>query len=588
MADGNKGIIEIGYARPDFRRDVATRHMHDFAGAFVDGMSKAKQQETYNAISIATSLFGNGSPTKRYDLLRVESQVNPKGDSKYTGLYFKTTQEKTYKKMQRLTLKKLCMSEAAALGVLLSDKQANDCVNTIINYAGMSFPDNSGKMVVYYGSVTDALDDNLIELPFGNFFDKSMGEIRDSITDHEFCFRRLFDTDEGDSNSRHNLYVPIERLAAHKDLFNMAFESTIEALEANDGSIVYCGDGMPPGIDFVWDWANHDNDTYSDLLNSFAEGFVDPEKMQPGAYFYAGEGRNGKSTAIVFMRTIWGKNNCGDANIAQIDDPHKLMQLKDACVNLSTESGALDKMEDHQEAFKQIAAHEPLSMNVFHRNETETISGKFMNYFAMNYPPKWTGDGAMPLVARTLIIYFLNDFSSSDGSGKDFIRDEIVVPDKLMTALGIILAIASYRTKGHPFRKSPTMQMAIDECMQESNSPKMFRQEFTKYFVGYSSARLVGQEYSAMCIENEWEIKKRKEMASSFMDFRRIGEKTIDGKQYKNVYFSQSVINQYKFVLTKDMDVSALGIPEVHTVDDFYSKCSGSLITAMRNAGMIV
>lgn len=588
MAGGNKGIIEIGYARPDFRRDVAARHMHDFAGAFLEGVNKAKQQETYNAVSIANSLFGNGSPTKRYDLLRVEDQISSKGDSKYTGLYYKAIQDKTYKKMQRLTLKKMCMSEAVALGVLLSDKQANDCVNTIINYAGMAFPDNSGKMVVYYGSVTDSIDDNLIELPFGNFFDKSMGAIRDSIAENEFCFRRLFDTDEGDSNSRHNLYVSTELLAAHRDLFNMAYESTTEALNANDGVIKYGVNGMPPGIDFVWDWANHDNDTYSDLLNSFAEGFVDPEKMQPGAYFYAGEGRNGKSTAIVLMRTIWGKNNCGDANIAQIDDPHKLMQLKDACVNLSTESGALDKMEDHQEAFKQIAAHEPLSMNVFHRNETETISGKFMNYFAMNYPPKWTGDGAMPLVARTLIIYFLNDFSSSDGSGKDFIREEIAVPDKLMTILGVILAIASYRTNGHPFKKSKTMQMAIDECMQESNSPKMFRQEFTKYFVGYSSARFMGQEYSAMCIENEWEIKKRKEMASSFMDFRRIGEKTIDGKQYKNIYFSQSVRNQYNFVLTKDMDVSALGIPDVHTVEDFYDKCSGSLITAMKSAGMIV
>lgn len=577
-----------GFLAPGFRAEIANRSTQAFAGAIVEGLSKVAQKEAYTAITIAVSIFGNNSPTKRYDLLKVESQVSTKKDDKYTGLYYKKTDELTYKRLPRLTLKNLCINEAVACGVVLADKQANDFVNTVINYAGMSFPDASGKMVVYYGSVTDALDDNLIELPFGNFFDKSMGAIRDSITENEFCFRKLFDTDEGDSNSRHNLYVPVEELASRKDLFNSSYVAAMDALEKNDGVIKYGEKGMPPGIDFVWDWANHDNDTYSDLLNSFAEGFVDPEKMQPGAYFYAGEGRNGKSTAIVFMRTIWGKNNCGDANIAQIDDPHKLMQLKDACVNLSTESGALDKMEDHQEAFKQIAAHEPLSMNVFHRNETETISGKFMNYFAMNYPPKWTGDGAMPLVARTLIIYFLNDFSSSDGSGRDFIRDEIVVPDKLMVALGIILAIASYRTNGHPFKKSKTMQMAIDECMQESNSPKMFRQEFTKYFVGYSSARFMGQEYSAMCIENEWEIKKRKEMASSFMDFRRIGDKTIGGKQYKNIYFSQSVRNQYNFVLTKDMDVSALGIPEVHTVEDFYDKCSGSLITAMRSAGMIV
>lgn len=576
-----------GFLATGFRAEIANRSTQAFAGAIVEGLSKVAQKEAYTAITIAVSIFGNNSPTKRYDLLKVESQVSTKKDDKYTGLYYKKTDELTYKRLPRLTLKNLCINEAVACGVVLADKQANDFVNTVINYAGMSFPDASGKMVVYYGSVTDALDDNLIELPFGNFFDKSMGAIRDSITGSEFCFRKLFDTDEGDSNSRHNLYVPIEELASRKDLFNSSYVAAMDALEKNDGVIKYGEKGMPPGIDFVWDWANHDNDTYSDLLNSFAEGFVDPEKMQPGAYFYAGEGRNGKSTAIVFMRTIWGKNNCGDANIAQIDDPHKLMQLKDACVNLSTESGALDKMEDHQEAFKQIAAHEPLSMNVFHRNETETISGKFMNYFAMNYPPKWTGDGAMPLVARTLIIYFLNDFSSSDGSGRDFIRDEIVVPDKLMVALGIILAIASYRTNGHPFKKSKTMQMAIDECMQESNSPKMFRQEFTKYFVGYSSARFMGQEYSAMCIENEWEIKKRKEMASSFMDFRRIGDKTIEGKQYKNIYFSQSVRNKYNFVLTKDMDVSALGIPEVHTVEDFYDKCSGSLITAMRSAGMI-
>lgn len=576
-----------GFLATGFRAEIANRSTQSFAGAIVDGLSKVAQKEAYTAITIAVSIFGNNSPTKRYDLLKVESQVSTKKDDKYTGLYYKKTDELTYKRLPRLTLKNLCINEAVACGVILADKQANDFVNTVINYAGMSFPDASGKMVVYYGSVTDSLDDNLIELPFGNFFDKSMGAIRDSITENEFCFRKLFDTDEGDSNSRHNLYVPIDELASRKDLFNSSYVATMDALENNDGVIKYGEKGMPPGIDFVWDWANHDNDTYSDLLNSFAESFVDPEKMQPGAYFYAGEGRNGKSTAIVFMRTIWGKNNCGDANIAQIDDPHKLMQLKDACVNLSTESGALDKMEDHQEAFKQIAAHEPISMNVFHRNETETISGKFMNYFAMNYPPKWTGDGAMPLVARTLIIYFLNDFSSSDGSGKDFIRDEIVVPDKLMVALGIILAIASYRTNGHPFKKSKTMQMAIDECMQESNSPKMFRQEFTKYFVGYSSARFMGQEYSAMCIENEWEIKKRKEMASSFMDFRRIGDKTIDGKQYKNIYFSQSVRNKYNFVLTKDMDVSALGIPEVHTVEDFYDKCSGSLITAMRNAGMV-
>lgn len=577
-----------GFLIPGFKADMANRSMQAFAGAIVDGMGKVAQKEAYTAITIAVSIFGNDSPTKRYDLLRVENQVTTKKDDKYTGLYYKKTTEKTYKRLPRLVLKKLCMNEAVSCGMLLADKQANDCVNTIINYTGMRFPDASGKMVAYYGDVTDSLDDNLIELPFGNFFDKKMGEIRDEICEDEFCFRKLFDTDPGDSNSRHNLYVPNEDLTENVTMFKAAYKATERALEENDGVLTHDGEGMPPCIDFVWDWANHNDDTYCDLLNSFAEGFVDPEKMQPGAYFYAGEGRNGKSTAIVFMRTIWGKNNCGDANIAQIDDPHKLMQLKDACVNLSTESGALDKMEDHQEAFKQIAAHEPLSLNVFHRNETETISGKFMNYFAMNYPPKWTGDGAMPLVARTLIIYFLNDFSSSDGSGKDFIKEEIVVPDKLMTALGIILAIASYRTNGHPFKKSKTMQLAIDECMQESNSPKLFRQEFTKYFVGYSSTRLMGREYSAMSIENEWEIKKRKEMAASFMDFRRIGDKTIGGKQYHNIYFSQSVKNQYNMVLNKDMDVSFLGIEGVHTAEDFYDKCEGSLITAMKNAGYIL
>lgn len=544
-----------------------------------------KQIELKTAMTAGVSLFGAYG---EYDLLKVVDEVPAKVTDDETGLYYKKKGEHTYKRLDKVRLKEMCLDALIKFGEPMTDKEALVCIGNLINYAGRtvytSKLDSVG--IVYYGSVIDSKDERFLETPFEDlFFDREKGQLVDKLPEGSFCFRKLFDTNsKSEDNSKRNVYIPTEQLRARRDLFDEAYNSTYEALKNSNGErvdLLECE--RVPKMDFIFDWANADSDTYNDIINSYAESFVKPEKMAPGCFFYSGEGRNGKSCGVVILRTIWGEYNCSDVDVTALGDPHKLNDLATSCVNLSTEVGALDKVMDNQEYFKQIAAHEPVSMNVFHQNRTGKVGSGFMSYFSMNVPPKWSGEGALPLVRRTFVIYFLNNFSHLDGDGIDHVREDMATPDNMVKLLGIILAIASHRTNGRKFMPSDTMKAAIDECMNESNSPKAFRDEFTKYFVGYSSMRFLMEEYIALCKENEWEWKKAKDLGSSFMDFRRTGAKVINGKQYKNIYVSKGVNNQFNFIFSKDMDISFLGIPGIDTAEQFYETQSGSLIKAISN-----
>lgn len=416
----------------------------------------------------------NGVLRQQYDIVR----VNANGT-----YYYKIPEESVYERLTDHRLNIIVRDIYLRGGWTVDAKEIKEASDTI-------------KMMTM-NEVDDLNNDTWCVTP-NVFWDTNLGKLTNEPSG--YCFRKLFNTKYPD---KHVVKIP-EFSEAQEQKMMDTYEEVLEQL--NDGV-------FEEKYDFIRTWANGDHDVYLDIMRSIAYCFV--KKKPVGSYILVGLRRNGKSSFVGLLHTIFGRENTSDVRLSQLGDPHYVNKLKYTMMNAPDEED--EKAIDAQASFKTIADHGLLTLSVMRSNEPIQLPCNFMCFYPMNHIPDWRGTGAAACMKRSLIIPFYADLSKYDKKNYEFAK-ETFTADFMCDFMGAVFAYANYYSH-HELEFSQTMVNEQETLEEEVDSAVTYRKRFEKYFDGFETMKLLYQDYINWCKSQDLTISQRSEFKFVFREY---------------------------------------------------------------------
>lgn len=340
----------------------------------------------------------------------------------------------------------------------------------------------------------DEVTNSIVQVSPDIYWDGEIGELVTGHPDKErLCFHQLFNTKHP---SKHIVSVD---MSDKKPLIMSYYKDTLEFLRKHSP------DELPMEFDFIETWANGSQDVYVDLLRSIAYCFL--KKKPVGSYILIGERRNGKSSFVGLLHTIFGDQNTSMVRLSQLGDGHYTHQLLNSMLNAPDEED--DKVVAAQADFKTLADHGTLTVPVMRSNEPITLQADFMCFYPMNHMPEWKGSGAGACLKRSLVIPFYADLSRYDDANDSF-AETTFTPTVMAKLMGTVFALANYYSH-HQLEFSPTMQREQRVLEEEQDSAFEYRDDFLRYFDGFTTKKELYEDYVNWCKTYDKRISKKKE-----------------------------------------------------------------------------
>lgn len=433
---------------------------------------------------------------QQYQILRVNAN---------SSYYYKTPEETVYERLTDHKLNTIVRDIYLSGGWTVDAKEVKEASDTI-------------RMMTK--EEVDDLNNDIWYVAPGVYWDTNLGELVDKP--RGYCFRKLFDTKHAD---KHTVKIP----AFSEDQEKVLMDTYHEVLDQLDNGV------FEERYEFIRTWANGNHDVYMDIMRSIAYCFV--KKKPVGSYILVGLRRNGKSSFVGLLHTIFGRENTSDVRLSQLGDPHYVNKLKYTMMNAPDEED--EKAIDAQASFKTIADHGLLTLSVMRSNEPVQVPCNFMCFYPMNHIPDWKGTGAAACMKRSLIIPFYADLSRFDKKNYDFAK-ETFTADFMCEFMGSVFAYANYYSR-HELEFSGTMTSEQETLEEEVDSAVTYRKEFEKYFDGFDTLKTLYQDYINWCKAQDLTISSRQEFKFVFREYfsRRttvnFGKTLVKGYKIPNV-----------------------------------------------------
>lgn len=436
---------------------------------------------------------------QQYQILRVNAN---------SSYYYKTPEETVYERLTDHKLNTIVRDIYLSGGWTVDAKEVKEASDTI-------------RMMTK--EEVDDLNNDIWYVAPGVYWDTNLGKLVDRP--RGYCFRKLFDTKHAD---KHTVKIP----AFNEDQEKVLMDTYHEVLDQLDSGV------FEERYEFIKTWANGNHDVYMDIMRSIAYCFV--KKKPVGSYILVGLRRNGKSSFVGLLHTIFGRENTSDVRLSQLGDPHYVNKLKYTMMNAPDEED--EKAIDAQASFKTIADHGLLTLSVMRSNEPVQVPCNFMCFYPMNHIPDWKGTGAAACMKRSLIIPFYADLSRFDKKNYDFAK-ETFTADFMCEFMGSVFAYANYYSR-HELEFSGTMTSEQETLEEEVDSAVTYRKEFEKYFDGFDTLKTLYQDYINWCKAQDLTISQRAEFKFVFREYfsyrttMRLKDKLIKGYRIPNVNHS--------------------------------------------------
>lgn len=306
-------------------------------------------------------------------------------------------------------------------------------------------------------------------------------------------FYRLFDTNPVATQGDNDIVVVPEPDARMAERLMSAYNTTLKNLEKGERV------ERIPEID---EWCCGFYDRYVDIIHMASARL---KKHDFGVYLLAGVGRNGKSSCIDLMASLYGTNNTCRVHLDKLGDRHNLQNFKRALVNLpdeqkpsSDENNKPKVMDgDASMAFRIAANHGAMNMDVMGSNNSDVLYYSFVTTAPINSVPKFPSDVQKACIDRCRIIEFQGDFSDSDLLDKKWGKVHFT-PDFMMRFAGQVLAFANYYS-AHPWKMTEMMTLARTKQYEDTASDVTFMKRWEKIYCGYDSYKTVKAEYDNYC-----------------------------------------------------------------------------------------
>lgn len=350
------------------------------------------------------------------------------------------------------------------------------------------------------------VDNTIIQVIPGRFWNTSNGDLDEEVPDGYNCFRRLFNTPKA---SHHIVQYDPREFRHYNGILDEYVEDTYTELCMNDGDLKEDDD-----FEFIRVWACEDHGRYMDILRMFATFFMKEKPL--GTYILEGNGRNGKSSLIGLIHTLMGTRNTSRLQLAELGNWHKNHCLANTLVNAPDEEkpGTLEDTD----LFRTIADHGDIELDVMRGQKPITISCDFQCVSASNHMPEWKGVDAEACIRRARIIPLRADLSENDNKNFNF-EEETYTPDRMVHFLGVILGMARYYM-GKDFPESQSVSVQRELLQENMISYRIYYKAFIGFFGKYQKLRDVYEDYVYWCKDRGFKINKYDEFKEAFNDSR--------------------------------------------------------------------
>lgn len=384
----------------------------------------------------------------------------------------------------------------------------------------------------------DSINSDYVYVCEGLYWDKQKGQLTDSPVGP--VFYKLFDTDFPD---RHTIKVAPFSDQQKQTLLDR-YEQVKHELTEKRFEMRY---------EFINVWANNDIEVAKDLIRMNAYCFLDKKPL--GSGILVGLKRNGKSTYVDMLHTIFGGNNTSRVQLTQLGDPHYTHTLRFSLLNAPDEEE--EKAVQFQGLFKTMSDHGVLTLPVMRSNVPVRVLCDFMSFFPMNHTPEWKGTGASACVSRSLILPFDNDLSKYDKTNKNFC-EETFTAETFCDYLGTVFAYAWYYHR-HDHEFSSRMEVEKNIIQEDLDSAVIYRKEFEQFFDGFDTLKLVYEDYQYWCKARDTKISTYKQFRFVFKQYMDKRSKYLNRGTTINVYRLLDVKNTGRKPMLGDMYMVELG-----------------------------
>lgn len=461
----------------DIISDLVTKGIEQAASVQkMNGEETKLSKDDMRRMRIMGDIFNN------YEFVRVKS-LGPTGRVYYRHKPDEVTKDDVFREFTKLDAQNLVRDTCVKVygAFIISAKHVENIMDTL-------------DMEIH--EEVESLSGSIIRIGANMYWDMETSEIVTYQTTP--CMRSLFDSHPMDDikvdiNEMLDAYT--RAIYKHTLDYLSKYEGVIDPQKIEDDVLNLDSAALAP----FWTWANYDVDTFNDLLKAVATNFM--VNKPKGAFILIGRTRNGKSSFIKMLHTMFGRKNTSAVKLADLNSPRLNMTLRSSFLNAPDEEDEGKKSEilRSQSFFKSISAHEPITLEVMYSQEPQLVSTQFMSFYPMNQLPEWSGTGAEACMRRSLILMFNNDLSKFDNNGKNF-EKETYTASFYSELLGIVLAIAHYYSD-KKINFSDTLKSNQQAVANEVDNVSVYLKNFFDYFGGYQNINLVYEDYKMWCDE---------------------------------------------------------------------------------------
>ena len=348
------------------------------------------------------------------------------------------------------------------------------------------------------------------------YWDSTKQALVPSVPKGHRCFIRLFDSPERVGGGIVS-YPASSFDETFSHLVEDEYAATLSYLRSLDKpSFDAIIEDMPRDFHFIEEWGNDDPGLYWDILTLIATVFMRNKPL--GAYFLTGIGRNGKSSCVNLLHSIFGTHNTSRVRLSQIGDPHFANTLTTSVLNAPDDEN--DDITKYQGVFKELAGHQLYSATQLYSGTPLIINGGDITFvFPMNTLPKWKGTSAAACSKRTNPIPFNHDFSASDNATNNF-EQLTYTKDTLGRIAAQAMALATYYSE-HPeaFGYSPASISQKDVIAEDNNNVTKYKKEFEQIFCGFQNKRLLYDDYRIWCNEKGYRFALQSSVELAFQEY---------------------------------------------------------------------
>lgn len=227
------------------------------------------------------------------------------------------------------------------------------------------------------------------------------------------------------------------------------------------------------------------------------------------AFILTGDKANGKSTFIAMLQTMLGENNCSSADLANLSDKFKTIEIFGKLANLGDDIN--DEFIKDVSIFKKLVTGDPIMAE-----EKGKKPVSFRNYgkliFSANALPRMK-DKSGAVLDRLIIVPFNARFSRQDADFDPFIKDKLTAPDAIEYLISVGMEGLKRVLSNNAFTVCEEVKQEIEEYNKANNPILDFLEGMTaRDIIGKSVGDCYG-DYHEFCVASNLQTMSRIEFS---------------------------------------------------------------------------